>query len=81
MASAIGGLQEIIDDGVDGFLFETGNEKKLAEILRRMVLNKNLCDSIGEAARRKIISRYDVSIWLDKILDLYSEVLNNARKQ
>lgn len=75
IASNIGGLREVVNDGVDGFLFEPGNEKALAEIMRNCFLNQTLRVEIGERARAKILSSYDISPWISAILNVYNGVI------
>jgi len=49
IASRIGGMPEMIEDGKSGLLFETGNIKKLSEILDN--LDNNKCINIGRNAK------------------------------
>ncbi len=37
ITSDLGGMSELVDDGVDGFLFEVGNMKALADIMKKFV--------------------------------------------
>jgi glycosyltransferase involved in cell wall biosynthesis len=52
IASSVGGLREIIKDGENGFLVEPGDPQMIAEKLRLLLLNKNLRDNFGKAARK-----------------------------
>jgi len=52
IASAAGGPLEIVDDGVDGFLFPPGDVAALAERLRLLAGDAALRARVGDAARR-----------------------------
>lgn len=51
IASRVGGLPEIVQDGVTGFLFEAGNCKELAERILLLMDDEELRRRIGAAAR------------------------------
>lgn len=73
IASNIGGLRELIDHGVDGLLFEAGNEKDLADTLLRVFSEKHLRESLGRKAQIKVSQHYTTEVWLAKILAVYKE--------
>jgi len=50
VGSAVGGIEEVIDDGETGLLFPPGNESALSEQLRRLCANPEFVTSLGEAA-------------------------------
>jgi glycosyltransferase involved in cell wall biosynthesis len=62
IASRIGGLPEIVEDGVTGLLFEPGNAKDLASKISRLWGDPALCRSMGLASHEKIrtVSHRDV---------------------
>jgi 1,4-alpha-glucan branching enzyme len=53
VASRVGGLAEIIESGVDGYLTEPGDYLDLARHLFALLSDTDLLCSMGEAARRK----------------------------
>lgn len=67
IASMTGGLQEIIEDGVTGFLFEPGDSKELARKLKILILDKEIRNYMGEKARERVENFFD---W-DKIFKKY----------
>ncbi|NSW76052.1 MAG: glycosyltransferase family 4 protein [Candidatus Atribacteria bacterium] len=73
VASNIGGLRELIDDSIDGFLFEAGNENYLANILTKVFEDEQLRNYIGSNAQRKVLADYVTQAWLHKILEVYRE--------
>lgn len=46
IGSRLGGIAELVKDGVDGLLFEPGNSQELALIIRRLVTEKKLISSL-----------------------------------
>jgi glycosyltransferase involved in cell wall biosynthesis len=54
VASDIGALAEVVDDGVTGLLFEPGNATELAARLSELWEAPERCAAMGEAGRQKI---------------------------
>lgn len=54
VASRRGGLPEIIEDGVTGFLVDAGNVEQLADKLEELVGKPELRRGLGEAARCRV---------------------------
>jgi glycosyltransferase involved in cell wall biosynthesis len=63
-----------IADGIDGFLVQKGDIKGLAEKILFLIKDPSLRKTMGENARRKVLSQYDISLCAGRILDLYSSV-------
>jgi glycosyltransferase involved in cell wall biosynthesis len=60
VASRVGGVPELIESGVNGLLFEPGDEAGLAESLRRLLADPAEARRIAEAGRSLARVRYDV---------------------
>ncbi|WP_454248361.1 glycosyltransferase [Pseudomonas sp. F-14 TE3623] len=54
VASRIGGISELVDNGNTGFLFEHGNAEELAERLRNYIDRPELIVTHGTAGRERI---------------------------
>jgi|GEM_PF-1477114 len=58
VASRVGGVPEMIEDGVSGILYEAGDEAALAESLERLWRDPDLARRLGIAARRRYEERF-----------------------
>jgi glycosyltransferase involved in cell wall biosynthesis len=58
VASRLGAMQELVEDGVSGWHFEPGNPEDLAKILRRAWNNPEECSRSGGAARLQYLGRF-----------------------
>lgn len=47
-----GGIRDIIQDGVNGYIVERQNPQALADAIERLLLNPSLCHSMGLAGRK-----------------------------
>lgn len=68
-----GGIPEIIDDGVTGFLVPERDVATLAERLERVVTDAALRARLGAAARQKMLREYDVRTRVAALEVLYDE--------
>jgi glycosyltransferase involved in cell wall biosynthesis len=59
VASAINGIPEYIDNGVNGLLFEPGNDQQLAQCIDRLNNDNTLHCSMAISARRKAEEVFD----------------------
>lgn len=74
VASAVGGIVEVVVDGETGFLVEPGNPEALAQAINTLLQNKDLARSFGKAGRRHVEQRFSWE-WIARLTrDLYEEV-------
>ncbi|HOO33818.1 MAG TPA: glycosyltransferase family 4 protein [Thermotogota bacterium] len=58
VVSAIGGLKEVIKDGINGFLTEPANVHQIAEILQKIYKNPESFDEIRKKAREHVVANH-----------------------
>jgi glycosyltransferase involved in cell wall biosynthesis len=80
IATRAGALPEIIDDGGSGLLVPPADPRALAEAIRRLLADRQLCRRMGEAGRRRILERFTWRETTRRTVDLYQEVLASRRK-
>ena len=70
--------EELIEDGIDGFLYENGNPEHLKSVLVKVISDKELRKKVSENAKIKA-KKYDVGIIVEQYLQLYREVFESKR--
>jgi glycosyltransferase involved in cell wall biosynthesis len=76
IACAVGGLKEIIEDGVDGLLVEEQNVKALSDAMIRLLGDPEEGQRLADAARAKIIAEYSHFAAAEKYEAIYLKALN-----
>ncbi|MCP4627156.1 MAG: glycosyltransferase [bacterium] len=74
IASAIGGMLDYVDDGVNGYLFNPGNSKQLADILTGFVSHPERI----EALSGKVKSPQNMTLHAENMLQLYRGIQKHA---
>lgn len=73
IGARIGGIPEMIDDGVNGFLFESGDVNDLrAKIDAFLSLTEKEASEMGKKAREKVDDKYSPDVHYTKLLKVYS---------
>jgi len=80
IASNIGGLPEIVEDGVTGLLFEPGNADELAKKMKLLWENPDLCRQMGKAGREKAIRDYSEDVYYKRLMAVYKSVIEINQK-
>ncbi|MBN1975120.1 MAG: glycosyltransferase family 4 protein [Sedimentisphaerales bacterium] len=80
ICSRIGGLPELVDDGVTGLLFEPSNAKELAEKIRYLWDRPQLCKKMGEAGREKAIQLYSPDKYYKSLMAVYEKAIEITNK-
>jgi glycosyltransferase involved in cell wall biosynthesis len=75
VATAVGGVPEVIDSGQDGVLVETGDAGRLAEEIARIFDDAELARRLGAAARRTIERDFGAKIAVAKYGAFYQDLL------
>jgi glycosyltransferase involved in cell wall biosynthesis len=74
VATPVGGIPEVIADGVSGFLAAPGDKAALARLLRKLLLDRALGARIGAAARESVRRRCSPERALAPLEDLYASL-------
>lgn len=74
LASGVGGIPEVIDDGVNGILASSGDVDGFAESLNQLIENETLRKRLGKNALASV-KNFSIEKTVDKTIDLYHEVL------
>jgi len=76
IGARIGGIPEMVIDGVTGFTFESGNATDLREKLFHVLnLSNKSLESMGRAARRSAEQYFSAENHYQKLMTLYKKVL------
>jgi glycosyltransferase involved in cell wall biosynthesis len=76
VVSDVGGLPEVVNNGVTGFIVESGNVQHAVEAIEKLILNDNLRQKMGRAGRTMVAKRYNLDDSLNRMMAIYSQVLN-----
>ncbi len=79
IASNIGGIPEIVEDNVNGLLFEPGNVEELKNCILKYWNNPELAVEHGENGYQKAITQYTEERYYKELIKVYEEVLNESK--
>jgi glycosyltransferase involved in cell wall biosynthesis len=75
VATNVGGVPEIIDDGETGVLHEHGDSRGLARAIVRLIGDPQLARALGERAQRAVRVRFSEDQTLGAVCTLYDRLL------
>ena len=75
VATRVGGIPDVVTDGVDGFLVDAGDVEAAARRLAELASDPELRRRMGEAGRRRTVDRYRVDRLVDDVDRLYRSLL------
>lgn len=71
IASRIGGIPELVEDGVTGLLFTPGNAEELTECIARLADREDEVRRLGANARRRVEDRFSAETHYQGLLRIY----------
>jgi len=75
VASAVGGILEVVEDGRTGLLVPPGNADALATALRRVLDDRDLAARLGQAGRRRVEERFSWASVAERTAGVYAEAI------
>jgi glycosyltransferase involved in cell wall biosynthesis len=77
VASATGGLAQVVADGLTGIQVTAGDARALADAIARLVVKPGLRFAMGAAARARACTNYGMDAMAHGTLELYRACLHN----
>jgi len=75
VATRLPGLAEVIDEGVNGLLFDEGDDEELAEAILRLRGDRVAAEKMGEGGRELVEKRFDWRSVFKEVLEVYMRIL------
>ena len=75
IASRVGGVPVLIDNGVNGLIFQPGNEHQLAEHLLTLAGDPELRHTCGERIYEKASREFSIDRMEEHQLEIYESIL------
>jgi glycosyltransferase involved in cell wall biosynthesis len=79
VATAVGGVPELIEDGVHGLLVAPDDPSALAEAIGRLLEDRGLAARLGSAARERQRAEFDLDVVVERLQELYLELYAQAQ--
>jgi glycosyltransferase involved in cell wall biosynthesis len=80
ISTAVDGTKELINNNNNGLSIPVGDANALANAILRTHYNKYIKEILGQNARKTITSRFNVTSMVNKLEDVYNNLLDNNSK-
>jgi glycosyltransferase involved in cell wall biosynthesis len=81
ITTAVGGVPEIVDDGVQGFIIAPGDDEALAQRTELLLARTDLRLRMGDAARAKALGRFDARDNAKVLLGVMKQIAREGRQR
>jgi len=78
MASSVGQIPDIIDDGINGVLIQPADQSSIERTLTGLLEKRDLWKSLAERGRDTIDRNYNIKDWIEKFQSIYLELANKS---
>lgn len=76
IATRIGGIPEVVNDGESGYLSDVGDVEKMSADVLTLLRNEDLRRAFGEKGRELAVQRYSTSQIIPQYIAFYEKVVN-----
>ena len=80
VATRVGGVPDLIQDGVHGYLHDVGDIAGMARSLERLLTDPVLRKLMGNAGRELILSEFTVNNLADRVIRAYSSQFSEIKQ-
>ena len=78
VATHVGGVPDVVREGIDGFLADVGDVDVLAARLAELAADPERRAAMGASGRERVLARYAVERLVDDVDELYRSLLANV---
>jgi glycosyltransferase involved in cell wall biosynthesis len=78
IASSVGSVPEVVEDGVTGILIPSGDASALAEAITQLLSNRHVASAMAKRAQRLVKKRFSVARMIEDYCRLFEEVYEST---
>ena len=75
VSTRVGGIPEVIENGVNGILVEPGDHHALSRAIESLILDDNKYVQIAQTGKDRIAQSFNRSVWTQEMEKIYHDVL------
>jgi glycosyltransferase involved in cell wall biosynthesis len=75
----IGGIPELVDDGIDGLLFSPGDTGDLIEKITLLYESRERLQTFSNKCREKIVSKYSADKYYNELMKVYRSAIDTHK--
>ena len=79
VASRVGGIPEVVEDRVTGWLVAAGREAELAEACMALMDDYELAEKLGLAGQQRVRERFSVRYMAEEVADVYRSLIKTTQ--
>lgn len=79
VATRVGGLPDLINEGVNGILMDPGKPDQLAAALNKLFADKELRYSMQQRSYQLVSEQYDIEKRVSQLVEIYKSVSSNGK--
>jgi glycosyltransferase involved in cell wall biosynthesis len=76
IATEVGGIPEVIENGKEGILIPPEDPEALAQAVIKLLEDRKLRIELGLNAYKKVKEKYSIEVYTKNIFDLYKSLIN-----
>ena len=76
VATPVGGVPQVVEDGVNGFLVNVDDVETLSKRLIALLENTGLRETVGVASRETILRSFSIARSINEVIEVYRSCLN-----
>ncbi|MDD4052129.1 MAG: glycosyltransferase family 4 protein [candidate division Zixibacteria bacterium] len=70
-----GGIVDIVEDGVNGLLYDPGDIDALAGCMEKLFSDRHLRSAMGEAGHERAMAHFSTPVLIDRVYDLFASLM------
>jgi glycosyltransferase involved in cell wall biosynthesis len=79
VATNVGGVSELIEDGKSGFLAEAYNIESISDALCKMISNSERFDEMGRISQEETLKKYSIHRLVKDVDECYQQIVDNQK--
>lgn len=78
VATRVGGIPELVEDGKTGFVVDRGDAQAIADKILKLVADPELREKMGRAGREVALEKFDLVRNVEQVVSLYGIAVNES---
>lgn len=79
VATSVGGIPDLVDDGVTGVLIEAGDRTGLIAAIRQLAWDPARREAMGRAGRARVQARFDAAVNAARLIEVLKDAVDARR--